>query len=203
MGKTAFFWRFVLGLVVLQGAPAVAAHPLDPLSSSEIETAVAALRGSGDANAETRFALIDLDEPNKQDVLAWRPGQPFPRRAFVIARRDRTVYQAVVDLGARRVESWRAMPRVQSALLNEEIDEARRITVADSGWRNAMWARGLETFGTTFCAPLSAGYTDDPTEVGRRLVRVVCFAGPVSEANVWGRPIEGLIAIVDLDAKRV
>jgi primary-amine oxidase len=203
MGISVFLWSLIAGLAILQGAPAVAAHSLDPLSSTEIETAVSLLRGSGDTNAETRFALIDLDEPNKQEVLAWKPGQPFPRKAFVIARRDRTVYQGVVDLGARRVESWRAVPDVQSAILNEEIEEARRITITDSGWRNAMRRRGFETFETIFCAPLSAGYPDDPTEAGRRLVRVVCFAGPVSEANVWGRPIEGLTAIVDLDAKRV
>jgi primary-amine oxidase len=203
MGISVFRWLLVAGIAILQGAPAVAAHPLDPLSSSEIESAVSVLRGSGDTNAETRFVLIDLDEPNKQDVLAWKPGQPFPRRAFVIARRDRTVYQGVVDLGARRVENWRAVPHVQSAILEEEIEEARRITLADSGWRNAMRRRGFETFETIFCAPFSAGHPDDPTELGHRLVRVVCFAGPVSEANVWGRPIEGLTAIVDLDAKKV
>jgi Cu2+-containing amine oxidase len=65
------------------------AHPLDPLSAEEIDAAVAVLRDAGDADANTRFALVSLDEPDKPAVLAWRPGQPFPRKAFVVTRRDR------------------------------------------------------------------------------------------------------------------
>jgi len=77
----------------------------------------------------------DLDEPVKRDVLAWEPGQPFARRAFVIARRDRTVYEAVVDLGAQRVERWQAIPNAESAILDEEVKLARQITTADPGWQ--------------------------------------------------------------------
>jgi primary-amine oxidase len=194
---------FIAALSALHVASAVVAHPLDPLSSAEIAAAVSVLREAGDIDAETRFALIDLDEPIKQDVLAWKPGRPFVRKAFVVARRDRTVFQGLVDLDARRVESWRAAPHVESAILNEEIENARRITAADSGWRAAMRRRGFNSFAGVFCAPLSAGSTGEPTEVGRRLVRVACFAGPLSEANVWARPIEGLYAVVDLDANKV
>ena len=203
MRYPALCWLFIASLAALYNPAAVAAHPLDPLSSAEIAATVSVLREAGDIDKETRFALIDLNEPIKQDVLAWKPGQPFVRRAFVITRRDRAVYQGVVNLGAQHVESWRVVPHVESAILNDEIENARRITIADSGWRAAMQRRGFETFKTIFCAPLSAGYSDDPKEVGRRLLRVVCFAGPVSEANVWGRPIEGLIAVVDLDANKV
>lgn len=66
-----------------------------------------------------------------------------------------------------------------------------------------MRKRGLNNFSEVFCATLSAGYAVDPVEAGRRLVNVTCFAGPVSEANVWSRPIEGLLAIVDLDERKV
>ncbi|MBV8118314.1 MAG: tyramine oxidase [Alphaproteobacteria bacterium] len=193
----------IAALTALHVAFAVAAHPLDPLSSAEIAAAVSVLREAGDIDAETRFALIDLDEPIKQDVLAWQPGQPFVRKAFVVARRDRTVFQGVVDLGARRIESWRSVPHVESAILNEEIENARRITVADSGWRAAMRRRGFDSFEGVFCAPLSAGPTGEPAEAGRRLVRVACFAGPLGEPNIWARPIEGLYAVVDLDENKV
>ncbi len=203
MSNATLFRTLIAALIVLHGARADAAHPLDPLSSKEIAAAVAVLREAGDIDATTRFALIDLDEPVKQEVLAWEPGQPFIRMAFIVARRDRMVYQGVVDLGARRVERWRAVRHVQSAILNEEIENARQITIADSGWRAAMRKRGFVSFDQVFCAPLSVGYSADPAEAGRRLVRVVCFAGPASGANVWARPIEGLYAVVDLDAKRV
>jgi primary-amine oxidase len=197
-----------LGLAALLIAAAnkagcVTAHPLDPLSAAEITTVAAVLRNSASVDATIRYALIDLDEPIKHDVLAWKPGQPFVRKAFIIARRDRMVYEGIVDLTTERVERWQAIPNVESAILSEEVTTARRITTADPGWQEAMRKRGLNDFQEVFCAPLSAGYSADAFEAGRRLVKVTCFAGPVSKANVWDRPIEGLYAVVDLDARKV
>jgi primary-amine oxidase len=181
-----------------------AAHPLDPLNAEEIETAVAALRDAGVADANTRFALVSLDEPDKPAVLAWRPGQPFPRRAFVITRRDRTVYEAVVDLAARKLERREAVPGVQTAISLDELSEAQKITLADTGWQTAMRKRGYTEFRpeTVFCAPMSVGHVADPAEAGRRLLRVTCFDA-AGTRNVWSRPIEGLQAMVDLDEGKV
>jgi primary-amine oxidase len=183
-------------LAILGGT--AAAHPLDPLSAAEIRTAFTVLRDAGLVDAMTRFPLIDLDEPDKAQVLAWRPGGDEFRKAFVVARRDRAVHQGVVDLAGRNVESWRAVPGVQSGLLAEEWDAARRITLADSGWQAAMRKRGYDGFGQIFCTPLAAG----PGETERRLLRVACFddSGAVTS---WSRPVEGLIAVVDLDAGKV
>ncbi len=191
---------FALGCCIHQ-APA---HPLDPLSAEEIDTAVAALRDAGDVDAETRFALIALDEPDKRAVLAWQPGQPFTRKAFAVARRDRKVYEALVDLAARKVERWEAVPGVQTAISLEELTEALRITRADPGWQAAMKKRGYSEFGRdkVFCAPMSVGHVADPSEAGRRLLRVTCFDAAGTN-NLWSRPIEGLQALVDLDEKKV
>lgn len=199
--------RLAAGLAALISAAAcavagAAAHPLDPLSATEIETAVVVLRAAGHVDDATRFALIDLDEPGKVDVLGWQPGQPKSRRAFVIARRDRTVYEAVVDLAARRVERWTAIPGVQSAVVRDEWQEARRITKGDAAWQAAMRRRGYADFERLFCAPLAAGNLGDPAEEGRRLVRVACF-DRAGTSNLWARPIEGLVAVVDLDRGRV
>jgi primary-amine oxidase len=185
---------------------AAAGHPLDPLSAAEIQASVALLRAAGHVDEATRFALIDLDEPDKAEVLAWRqrPTQRRApsRRAFVIARHELTVYEAVVDLDARRVESWTPIPGVQSAVSSEEWAEARRITKSDRGWQEAMRRRGYTAFDRLVCTAFSAGNIDDPSEEGRRLVRVVCFDG-AGTTNPWARPVEGLVAVVDLDAGSV
>src|SRR6516225_9505947 len=151
-------------LVVLDAARAFAAHPLDSLSGEEIRTAISVLRDAGDIDAATRFARVDLDEPLKVDILAWKPGKPFVRKAFIVARRDRTVYEAVVDLGTRNVERWNAIPNVQSALITEELQDAGRIARADPGWQAAMRKRGYSSFEDLFCPALSAGYFADPVE---------------------------------------
>ncbi len=185
---------------------ALPAHPLDALSAEEIATAVAVLREAGDADAATRFALIGLDEPDKAAVLAWRPGQPVVRRAFVIARRDRTVYEGSVDLAAHRIAGWEAIADVQTAATGrEEWTKAKAITMADPGWQATMRQRGYDRIAPEqlFCAPLPAGYLGDPAEAGRRLLRVTCFDTSTGGNNVWGRPIEGLHAVVDLDEARV
>jgi primary-amine oxidase len=203
MGTLQSLTIAALLLVTVNAERCASAHPLDPLSAAEIRAVVAVLQSDGSADSATRYALIDIDEPVKPDVLAWEPGQPFARRAFVIARRHRTVYEGVVDLSAQRVERWQAIPNVESAILDEEVKNARQITTADPRWQDAMRKRGFNNFSEVFCAPLSAGYSADPDEEGRRLVKVTCFAGPLSEANVWSRPIEGLLAIVDLDERKV
>jgi primary-amine oxidase len=199
-GTRRTFAAAILGL--LCAAPGAATHPLDSLSPDEIRTVIAVLRGQGLADAATRFALIDLDEPDKAAVMAWQPGQPEFRKAFVTARRDRTVYEGVVDPAARTVESWHAVPGAQSGFLVEEWEAARRITLADAGWQAAMRRRGYPNFDGISCAPLSPGPAADRREAGKRLLRVACFDETGAE-TAWSRPIEGLIAVVDLDAGRV
>ena len=162
-------------LIIAFGACSGSAHPLDPLSAAEINSAVAALRVAGLTDAETMFPLIDLDEPSKAAVLAWRPGQPFNRSAFVVARRGRTVYEGTVDLATPSVTRWQAIPNVQTGILVDEEELARQITLADPGWRAAMRQRGYSSFDKLFCAPFTAGYFADPAEAGRRLLKLVCY----------------------------
>jgi primary-amine oxidase len=187
------------------GAIGGAAHPLDALTAEEIHAAVQILRAEGRIDAATRFSLIDLDEPVKAEMLAWRPPESLPRRAFVVARHDRVVYEGVVDLAARQVARWQRIPDVQSSILVEEWDIAQAVTKADAAWQAAMRRRGYDRTAveTLFCAPLSAGYVSDPAEAGRRLLRVACFDPAGARAIVWGRPIEGVTATVDLDAQKV
>jgi primary-amine oxidase len=98
---------------------------------------------------------------------------------------------------------WQAIPGVQPSILEDEWQLAQRVTTADPGWRDAMQKRGYSSFDTLFCAPFSAGYFADPAEEGRRLLKVACFDNSGGGHNVWGRPIEGLYAIVDLDEREV
>jgi primary-amine oxidase len=200
------FGSLVLGVAVLIAQTVgggAAANPLDPLSADEISTAVSVLGQAGKTDRETRFALIDLDEPDKAAVLEWRPGQPVVRRAFVIARQHRTVYEGLVDLAQRQVERWQAIPDVQSGILSEELKRAQKITTSDAGWQEAMRKRGYDpATAKVFCAPMPAGYSGTSGDDNRRLLNVTCFDS-TGTRNVWSRPIEGLHAIVDLDDNRV
>ncbi len=165
-------------LAMLCAAPDAAAHPLDPLSPDEIRAAIAMLRDQGLADATTRFPMIDLDEPDKAAVMAWRQGQDEFRKAFVVARRDGTVYEGVVDLAGRKIAGWRAVPGAQSGFLVEEWEAARRITVADPGWQAAMRQRGYQDFDRISCALLARPGARSDGRSGRS--RSASSASPVS-----------------------
>ena len=79
------------------------AHPLDPLSSSEIDRTVELLRGSGAFGQTYRFASIKLAEPPKAEVMAWRPVTRCRAVAVgVLGRQDNTALRGRRRPGRRR-----------------------------------------------------------------------------------------------------
>ena len=60
------------------------AHPLDPLSPTEFQSTAAILRRDQGVTDSWRFASIELKEPAKVDVKAWRPGDAVPRRSLSV-----------------------------------------------------------------------------------------------------------------------
>ena len=83
-----------------EGVSAVAEHPLEPLTADEFQQTAAILRRDGHVTDTFRFASIELREPDKDDVLAWRAGDPVPRTSFAVVwnRTDNRTYEATVDL---------------------------------------------------------------------------------------------------------
>ncbi len=56
----------------------MAQHPLEPLSADEFRRTTEILRREGHVTETFRFASIELMEPAKQEVLAWRAGDALP-----------------------------------------------------------------------------------------------------------------------------
>ena len=92
---------------IAQGA---AQHPLDALEASEIIVAAAILRAAGHVDEKTLIASLTLQEPAKADVLAWKAGEPIPRKAKVALRRNSATFEAVVDLASGKVLSHQERP---------------------------------------------------------------------------------------------
>jgi primary-amine oxidase len=96
-------------------------HPLDPLTAEEYARAVELLRTAGHVDDASRFSNLDLRDPDKASVLAWRPGDSFGRAAFAVVKQGPRTFEAVVDLSNAAVESWTEIPGVQPSLLLEEF----------------------------------------------------------------------------------
>ena len=181
----------------------VGVHPLDPLTTDEIAVAVGVLRASGKTGPDSRFPLIALDEPPKPEALGCcTEGRRPPRRAFVIVyeRAANATFEAVVDLSAHRLLDWRARRGVQPPILGEEYAMTAEIVRADPAWRSAMLRRGVSDIENVHVDPWPVGGL--MSLGGHRLVAAVSYYRGTS-GNPYLRPIEGVVAYVDLNARRV
>jgi primary-amine oxidase len=197
-----------------QPAHTQAVHPLDPLTSDEIATTTAVLRASGRVPVEALFHTIALREPPKTTVLAFRPGDPLPREAFVVLldwRNNRTS-EAVVDVTRRQLVSWRDVPGVQPGTTRTERALVPALVRADARWQDAMRRRGITDFTSV---QLSSSAPGDPPvplptiPVGTRLIRSMSFYRQ-DVRDAAGQPIadtlamvDGVVALVDLNRRAV
>ena len=180
--------------------PALAAptNPLDALTADEINRTVEILNAAKQVNADTRFPTITLLENPKAEVLRWSPGQPFERRARADYLNGNRLFEAAVNLTTGKVDSVTEVKERQSSILFEEFLGASEVVKKDPRWRAAMARRGITSFDNIICAPLTVGPVIDEKYRGLRLLKVPCFDKTGAVNNVYGRPIEGLLAIVDV-----
>ena len=189
--------------IAVAAAPANPGHPLDALAADEINQVVFLLKQAKRMRADAKVASISLLEPDKKEVLAWTSGTPFSRRASVVVLQDGKTYKGVVDLRSRKVASWEAVADGHAGFLLEEVLGSAEIVRHDAAWQAAMRKRGVTDFAHIMCNPLSVGYVADETERRRRLMNVPCFDTHGEGNNAFGRPIEGLMAVVDLNERKV
>jgi primary-amine oxidase len=180
------------------------AHPLDPLTGGEIQAAVATLRAAGKVTNNSRFPLIHLHEPPKADALNFKPGSPMRREAFVVVyeRASNQTFEAIVDVNGRRVVSWKEIANVQPAFMLEDIVLATDIVRSHPQWQAALRKRGINDFQNVQVDPWSAGYYGNANEDRARRCYAVSYYKS-SAQNAYARPIEGVVAYVNLTTRKV
>ena len=179
---------------------AAQAHPLDSLRADEIRLVSELLRTAGISNERTRFAAVRLAPPAKGQVWHWQPGNRVSRRAIAVLRTGTEVREATVDLGRKTIIRIDDRPGVQTGIVPEEWSRATTLVKADPRWQAAMRLRGIERFEPIFCDALSVGSFG--ARETRRLLRVPCYDARGTR-NVYGRPIEGVMGLVDLNRNSV
>ena len=192
---------------VMPEAPALTAHPLDPLSAEEIERA-SALAGARAGGADTiRFPLVTLAEPDKDAVRSFAAGDAFERRAFLIVfdTASGETFEAVVDLAADAVESWTPRSDIQPFPLMEEFGRAQETVKNDPEWRAAMQRKGVteQQLETIQIDPWPAGNFGSAWETEHRILKAIAYLRDTEDDNGYGRPVEGVMAIVDLIENKV
>ena len=182
-------------------------HPLDPLTSEEVEAASSLLKSERGLGDGVRFVYIGLKEPPKSVVLEHQPGAPFDREAFLLLRdrEQRRTYEAVVSLTQRRVASWKELSDVQPPIMFEEFLAAEQAVKKDARWQEAMRSRGVEDLENVMIDPWSLGYNgpEDAPEKGRFIRPLTWVRRGDPEDNGYARPVEGLVVRFDLDRMEV
>lgn len=193
MRYLAILFLLIFGLLA-HPSPTVA-HPLDSLKAQEYVAIAELLEKKGLSDQETRYPFIQLQPPSKDKV--WQSQAGLPRKALVVTKQGTETYQGVVNLTENTVESWEHIPQVQPGILAEEWENAQEIVVNTPQWQEAARKRGFESFEDIVCIPLSAGYFNAGDIEARRVLKVPCYDSRQTQ-NFWGRPLEGLIAVVDI-----
>ncbi len=78
------------------------------MSAEEIRGACEVLKTARQLGAEYRFAMVQLHEPPKAQVLAYQPGKTTERSAFLMVLDANTgeTHEAVVNVSGGTVVSW-------------------------------------------------------------------------------------------------
>ena len=196
----------------LQTAPATPSHPLDPLTAREFAILKDILQNQIKFGDKTIYNWVQLQEPPKEEVLAFQPGQMFRREAQVVAvsPEKKTAYEILVDLNTKKIESVKDLANLQPFLVDSEFNKAKDIVDASLEARAALKNRGYDIKDKDkisdkfFLDAYAPG--KDPLLVKKgktiRAVRIL-FADRQGATNSYGPYVEGLMALVDLYAGKL
>lgn len=182
-------------------------HPLNPLTSDEIAATVGILKAEGKYKDTYRFTEITLKEPPKEQVwnfvLAGQPVTANRTSAFVILDGKRVI-EGTADLVARKVLTWQEVEGAQGMILLDDFAAVQRAIEESPEYAAALRKRGIDDVKKVVSTPLTVGYFEgkDELEENSRLLKVVAYLN-VGDGNYWAHPIENLVAVVDLEQKKV
>ncbi len=175
-------------------------HPLETLTAEEITAAVAAVRATGRLTGAALFAAVTLDEPTKAQLATHAAGGEVPRRVrlSIVPGPEATLIDAVVDAGSGTVLAWTDIDNARPALLLDESFNAIIALHDHPDWVAALAKRGITDLTKVQIDPWPTGDFGVPAEAGRRVVRCLAYYREQPGVHGYPRPIEGLLARVDM-----
>ena len=178
-----------------------ASHRSDPLSPDNSR------RGRNPHGGEAhrggiRFVSVSLVEPDKAALAAHAGGRALARLALIIFLDfdAGATFEATVDLSAGKLAEIVTRTGVQPGIVIEEFILCERAVKADPRWRAALARRGIVDYDKAIVDPWSVGaYGNKKFYSNRRTVQALSYIRDSGEDVGYGRPIEGIMALVDLE----
>ncbi|HLX87154.1 MAG TPA: primary-amine oxidase [Acidimicrobiales bacterium] len=176
------------------------AHPLDRLTADEVQAAVALVRAHPRFDEQAKFAYVGLAEPAKAAVSAWDAGDKVDRslRMVMTTGPEANVVEVVVSVTDGAVVSVTDVKGMRPGLLFEESLGSILALQDDPDWQAAMAKRGLTDPEKIQIDPWPAGSFGSPHEDDRRICRCLAYVRDTPDGNGYARPVEGVVAFVDM-----
>jgi primary-amine oxidase len=184
----------------------MAQHPLDSLSAEEFRRTAEILRREGKVADGWRFTSIELQEPEKNAVKAWRPGQPVPRKSFAVLldRTENKTYEAVVDLTGESVVTFEHIPGVQPNFTLDEFYEIDAAMHEHPDVIAALAERGFTDMDLVLIDTWTYAKALMPEKYrDRRLGWCDLWVRATPEGNPYGHPVSGLKLVVDMNTQEL
>jgi primary-amine oxidase len=180
-------------------------HPLEPLNGDEISAAREIVRGSDRlavAPDDVRFAYLGLCEPPKDLVRAVDRGEGVAIdrqvRMLLLQGPEADVVEVVVSVTSKEVVSWDEVHNVRPPLQMEESIMVLAALWDNDEWNAALVRRGIVDRSLVQIDPWPAGTFGLAHETNRRITRCLAYLRESPDDNGYARPLEGLLAFVDL-----
>ena len=177
-------------------------HPLDPCTAEELTLAVSILRDANKLSQQATFNCGFPAEPSKSLVVRFKGGMDFDRIVRLIGhdRARRQSFDAYVSLTERKLVELKWIEDGQAPFSAEDYARVLELLSSTENWTSALKQRGIEDTRKVHIEPWVCGRPPQDMDPQARAMRVIAFLRERPEDNYYAKPIEGLLATVDLDA---
>ena len=179
---------------------------LDPLSENEIRTTNSVIRTSELVGSELGIAAMFLFENNKRKKNAIKNADSTASRisrTMLIDRNTGQTFDIHVNLQTKKIESCERPSTGQAPMLIAEFESLGDLIKSNPKWLEAMAERGITDTKHLQIDPWAVANMGFVKYEGRRLAGAICWSRLFPDDNGYARPVEGVLAIVDLTTREI
>tara|TARA_B100000965_G_scaffold387234_1_gene390346 strand:+ start:157 stop:2055 length:1899 start_codon:yes stop_codon:yes gene_type:complete len=178
-------------------------HPLNTLSASEIGDAVSILKKSNKEHENSSFSYITLEEPDKKLLKENTDLERFVKIVGVDQKSNG--FEAEINLSKKEVlKEEKISNKAGPTYTLAEIFKAIELTIGDENYQKALGKRGIKDLSLIQIDPWpGGGFVNKNIKNGNRALKAISFLKDSEKDNAYARPIQGLIAHIDLTENKV
>lgn len=148
-----------------------------------------------------------LKEPGKQEVwdsvINHKDFKGTRTAEFSIVQSG-NVIEGEVNLKTGKISAWKVLKGTHGMILPDDYETIQNVILNSAEYHQALAKRGITDPSKVVGSPLTVGYFggEDGLNKELSLLKVVSYLD-VGDGNYWAHPIENLVAVVDLEKKKI